>query len=171
MLPPATTQARRKYPMQDFADSRPAAGPLPAQLGRLPLLSTPRHAALFRRSAEALRLAGTPGHAAAASLDWIARFIAFHHGCYPASLGATAVAAFLDHLVHRCKATGEARDQAQAAILFLFQQVLGRDPAAFAWMRPRPATYTVPLLAEMGPGWCGWAGTRGRQGTCGPATP
>ncbi|MSQ71897.1 MAG: hypothetical protein EXR27_11505 [Betaproteobacteria bacterium] len=120
-------------------------------------------AALLERSAGALRQAGYNRRDTAGSLHWIERFIEFHGGREPGGLDEADLAAFLQHLSRERKVAAATYNQALAAIVFLYRQVLGRNPAALAQFHPQRAMYAVPLLAEMGPGWWGWSG--GRSGS------
>ena len=120
-------------------------------------------AALLERSAGALRQAGYNRRDTAGSLHWIERFIEFHGGREPGGLDETDVAGFLEHLSRERKIATASYNQALAAIVFLYRQVLGRNPAALAQFHPQRAMYAVPLLAEMGPGWWGWSGGRSRS--------
>jgi site-specific recombinase XerD len=64
---------------------------------------------------------------AQAYIDWIKRFILFHHKRHPASMGAPEIRAFLSHLAVDRKVAASARSQALSAIIFLYREILGRD--------------------------------------------
>ena len=55
---------------------------------------------------------------------WICRFIAFHGGQSPDRMGATAVAAFLEHLAVQGKVAASTQSQALCALVFLYDKVL-----------------------------------------------
>lgn len=55
---------------------------------------------------------------------WIARYIEFHNGQHPKSLGGRDVEAFLSHLATTKNVAAATQAQALAAILFLYQRVL-----------------------------------------------
>ena len=57
---------------------------------------------------------------------WLARFCAFHHWRPLAELGATEVAAFLDHLAVRRQVASATQRVATNALVFMFREVLGR---------------------------------------------
>jgi integron integrase len=59
--------------------------------------------------------------------DWIKRFIHFHGKRHPAELGADDVAAFLTHLAVDLKVAAATQNQAKAALLFLYREVLGLE--------------------------------------------
>ncbi|MDB5987173.1 MAG: integron integrase [Nevskia sp.] len=62
-----------------------------------------------------------------AYIDWIKRYIRFHDKRHPRELGAEAMAAFLTHLATDRKVAASTQNQALAALLFLYRQVLALD--------------------------------------------
>jgi integron integrase len=66
-----------------------------------------------------------------AYIQWIRRFIRFHGGRHPRGLGAEHVTAFLSTLASRGNVAAATQNQALAAVLFLYKQVLGID---LPWM-------------------------------------
>lgn len=62
-----------------------------------------------------------------AYVGWIKRFIRFHGRRHPAELGAGEVAAFLSDLAVRGRVSASTRNQALAALTFLYSEVLGRE--------------------------------------------
>lgn len=56
--------------------------------------------------------------------DWVRRFILFHGKRHPAEMGAREVEAFLSHLAVNKSVSASTQNQAKAAILFLYKQVL-----------------------------------------------
>ena len=63
----------------------------------------------------------------AAYVDWARRFILFHGKRHPRDMGAAEVAAFLTHLAVERHVSASTQNQAKAALLFLYGQVLGLD--------------------------------------------
>jgi integron integrase len=63
----------------------------------------------------------------AAYVPWVRRFIVFHGKRHPGTLGETEVASFLNHLAAERKVSPSTQNQALAAILFLYREVLGRE--------------------------------------------
>ena len=57
-------------------------------------------------------------------VDWIRRFILFHDKRHPADMGAPEVEAFLSHLAVNRNVAASTQNQALAAILFLYREVL-----------------------------------------------
>lgn len=57
-------------------------------------------------------------------VPWIRRFILFHGKRHPCEMGAPEVEAFLTHLAVVGKVSASTQNQAKAAILFLYREVL-----------------------------------------------
>jgi integron integrase len=62
-----------------------------------------------------------------AYVDWVWRFMRFHHGQHPRQLDAKHVEAFLTDLALRRRVSASTQNQARSAILFLFRAVIGRE--------------------------------------------
>jgi len=60
-------------------------------------------------------------------VGWIRRYILFHGKQHPATLGGREVEAFLSHLATDREVAAATQNQALAALLFLYKQVLGID--------------------------------------------
>ena len=58
--------------------------------------------------------------------DWIRRFILFHRKRHPIDMGEQEIAAFLTHLAVDRHVAASTQNQALSALLFLYQEVLGR---------------------------------------------
>lgn len=58
-------------------------------------------------------------------IDWARRFILFHDKRHPQHMGAGEVEAFLTHLAVDRHVSASTQNQAKAAILYLYKQVLG----------------------------------------------
>ena len=63
---------------------------------------------------------------------WVRRFVVFHGRRHPATLGEPEVQAFLTHLAERDRVSASTQNQALAALLFLYEAVLGRRLALSA---------------------------------------
>jgi integron integrase len=61
-----------------------------------------------------------------AYVDWIRRFILFHHKRHPDEMGETEITAFLSYLAVEKNVAASTQNQAFSALLFLYQQVLDR---------------------------------------------
>jgi len=64
-------------------------------------------------------------------VGWIRRFIHFHGRRHPADLGEPEITAFLNALATERQVSASTQNQALAALLFLYQSVLGRE---IAWL-------------------------------------
>ncbi|MBI5564483.1 MAG: integron integrase [Chloroflexi bacterium] len=60
-------------------------------------------------------------------VDWIKRFIFFHHKRHPKDMGAKEIEAFLTHLAVEGNVAASTQNQAYSAILFLYRYVLHID--------------------------------------------
>jgi len=62
-----------------------------------------------------------------AYLHWVRRFIYFHSKRHPAGLGGPEVERFLSHLATEGRVSASTQNQALAALLFLYREVLGKE--------------------------------------------
>jgi integron integrase len=62
-----------------------------------------------------------------AYIDWARRFIVFHGKRHPQEMGAAEVEAFLSHLAVERNVSASTQNQAKAALLYLYKQVLETD--------------------------------------------
>jgi len=60
-------------------------------------------------------------------VDWARRFILFHGKRHPQEMGGVEVEAFLTHLAVDRQVSASTQNQAKAALLYLYKQVLGID--------------------------------------------
>jgi len=60
-------------------------------------------------------------------VDWVRRFILFHGKRHPRELGAPEVQAFLSHLAVDRQVAASTQNQAKAALIFLYKEVLAVD--------------------------------------------
>src|SRR3989454_5540284 len=86
--------------------------------------SAPR--TLLGRLRAALRARHYSPRTEQAYVAWVRRYVQFHGRRHPAELGATEVQAFLTHLAERRRVSASTQNQAAAALLFLYEAVLGR---------------------------------------------
>ena len=61
-----------------------------------------------------------------AYVDWIRRYILFHHKRHPNEMGEGQITEFLTHLAVEKQVAASTQNQAFAALLFLYQKVLNR---------------------------------------------
>lgn len=62
-----------------------------------------------------------------AYVGWIRRFVIFHGKRHPETMGELEIGAFLSSLATEAKVAASTQNQALAALLFLYQEVLGRE--------------------------------------------
>ncbi len=60
-------------------------------------------------------------------VGWIRRFVLFHGKRHPAGMGAAEVESFLSHLAVAGRVAASTQNQAKAALLFLYREVLGTE--------------------------------------------
>jgi integron integrase len=81
--------------------------------------------------------------------NWITRFILFHHKRHPRDMGGPEVEAFLTHLAVEGQVAASTQNQALAALLFLYQQVLEMElPRLDAVRARRPERLPVVLSRD-----------------------
>lgn len=59
--------------------------------------------------------------------EWVKRYIRFHHYRHPAEMGAAEIEVFLTHLAVKRDVSASTQNQALAALLFLYKEVLKLD--------------------------------------------
>src|SRR5438876_11521889 len=64
-------------------------------------------------------------------IDWIKRYIFFHHKRHPVEMGAPEMELFLTHLAVEKRVTASTQNLALSALVFLYREVLKKD---FDWM-------------------------------------
>ncbi|HQE93532.1 MAG TPA: integron integrase [Anaerolineae bacterium] len=80
---------------------------------------------------------------------WIRRFILFHHKRHPREMGAAEINAFLTHLAVEQNVAASTQNQALAALLFLYREVLHQDLGPVEPVRAqKPQRLPVVLTRE-----------------------
>jgi len=82
---------------------------------------------LFDLMREAIRIRHYSLRTEDAYVDWARRFILFHGKRHPRELGAPEVQAFLTHLAVDRRVAASTQNQAKAALIFLYKEVLAVD--------------------------------------------
>ena len=114
------TTARRLTPDElYYLKSRRSTGPLNQVRGR--------HHDLLVQFASEIRRRGYAWRTEQTYEQWICRFILYCRDTPPADTGAAEVSAFLNHLSIQRRVSASTQNQALNALVFLFQQVLGRQ--------------------------------------------
>ena len=107
-------------------------------------MPTPR---LLDQARERMRVKHYSLRTEEAYLHWMRRFVLHHGKRHPRDLAAAEVEAFLSHLAAEAHVSASTQNQALAALLFLYREVLG---AELPWMEgivraKRPARLPVVL--------------------------
>jgi integron integrase len=109
--PPASNVPPENSPSSDAPAGSPAA-------------AAPR---LLDRVRDRIRVKHYSLRTEQAYVDWIRRFIRFHGKRHPLTMGAAEVEAFLSNLAVERQVAAPTQNQAKAALLFLYGEVLGVD--------------------------------------------
>ncbi len=86
--------------------------------------STPSRTRLLDQVRERLRFKHYSLRTEHSYVEWIRRYILFHGKQHPKEMGAREVTAFLTHLAVKGKVASATQNQALAALLFLYREVL-----------------------------------------------
>jgi integron integrase len=82
-------------------------------------------------------------------VQWIRRFILFHDKRHPARMAAPEVESFLTHLAVQGRVAAPTQNQAKAAILFLYKQVLGQELDWLDGVTTAKASAHLPVVLTM----------------------
>ena len=85
-----------------------------------------------------------------AYLHWITRFIIYHNKQHPRDMGGIEISRFLTHLACDAHVAASTHNQALNAIVFLYKNVLHRDPGEFRdihWAK-KPSRLPVVLTRQ-----------------------
>ncbi len=90
-------------------------------------------------------MSGTSLRTEASYIQWIKRFVLFHGKRHPRDMGEPEITAFLAHLAVAKNVAASTQNQALAAILFLYKEVLRHE---LGWLECiHPATPTERWIA------------------------
>ncbi len=104
---------------------------------------------LLQRLQSKLRLGRYSLRTAQAYRGWVIRFVRFHRLRNPAEMGEREVAAFLTWLAEERRVAISTQVQAQAALVFLYREVLGR-PLRLGNLVPRARGPTrIPVVLDV----------------------
>ncbi|QID17663.1 integron integrase [Nitrogeniibacter mangrovi] len=81
-----------------------------------------------------------------AYVDWIKRYIYFHDKRHPKNLGCGDIEAFLTALAVRGRVSASTQNQARAALLFLYREVLGVELPFLANVIQAKASRRLPVV-------------------------
>ena len=101
---------------------------------------------LLTRVRAALRLRHYSRRTEQAYVRWIQEFIKFHHLRHPSELASAEVSAFLTHLAVARRVSASTQNQALAALLFLYGEVLGTKVAWIADLVRAKQPHRIPIV-------------------------
>ncbi len=84
----------------------------------------PENRGLFEVARQRIRTRHLAFRTEGAYLHWMRRYVKFHRGKHPRTMGAAEVEAFLTHLAVEAKVGASTQNQALQALLFLYRHVL-----------------------------------------------
>ena len=117
--------------MDHARDIRPQGTPPPRLLDQVRVAIRSRH---YARRTEV------------AYTEWVRRFVVFHRMRHPKEMSEPEVTAFLSHLATARKVSASTQNQALAALLFLYREVLKQDlPWLNDVVRAKP-TLRIPVV-------------------------
>jgi len=79
-------------------------------------------------------------------VSWVKRFILFHNERHPQGMGPAEVRAFLTHLAVNRKVSASTQNQALNAIVFMYREVVRRDPGEFGEFDRAKRTKRLPTV-------------------------
>lgn len=119
---------------------------LKREMGELPYPQPPKLLDQLRR---AIRLRHYSPRTESCYVDWVVRFIRFHHLRHPRDMGGAEIEMFLTALAVKEHVSSSTQNQGFNALLFLYQQVLGIDlPKVDAVRAKRPKRLPTVLSPE-----------------------
>ncbi len=85
-----------------------------------------------------------------AYVDWIKRYILFHHERHPTEMGADEIRHFLSHLAVDGKVAAATQNQALCSLLFLYRDVLGVELPYVEGIERAKRPTRVPVVLTRG---------------------
>ncbi len=80
---------------------------------------------------------------------WVRRYVSFHKMRHPSALDASAVRSFLSHLATTRRVSAATQNQALAALLFLYREVLATPMGAPDGIVPAKRSHHVPTVLSI----------------------
>ncbi|MFZ4803473.1 MAG: integron integrase [Synechococcus lacustris] len=80
---------------------------------------------------------------------WLRRFLRFHLLRHPREMGGPEINAFLTHLAVEERVSASTQNQALAALLFLYRQVLGMDPGCLEGVVRARRSKRLPVVLSV----------------------
>jgi len=110
--------------------------------------SDPRSPGLIQRYREELQVRHYARRTVKTYEQWLRRFLRFHARRHPREMGSAEVNAFLSHLAVDLQVSASTQNQALAALLFLYRELLERDLELEGVVRARTRRRLPVVLSE-----------------------
>ncbi len=101
---------------------------------------------LLDRVRDALRARHYSARTEEAYVGWIRRYILFHRKRHPAEMGAAEITRFLTWLAVERRVSASTQNQALAALLFLYQRLLGHGPGQLDGVVRAKRPHRLPVV-------------------------
>lgn len=105
---------------------------------------------LLDRLRSALRARHYSARTVSAYVSWARRFIIFHKVRHPDTMGAEEINAFLTHLAVEEEVSASTQNQALSALLFLYRNLLGREPGELGEVVRAKRPRRLPVVMTRG---------------------
>ena len=109
------------------------------------MANTPRPPGLIQRYREELQTRHYARRTVATYEQWLRRFLRFHQLRHPREMGSDEVNAFLTHLAVKEQVSASTQNQALAALLFLYRDLLERELELEGVVRAR-TNHRIPVV-------------------------
>lgn len=116
---------------------------------RAPLIPTVRAPRLLDQLADVLRTRRYSARTVEVYSQWVRRYVRFHGTRHPRELDAAHVRAFLTHLARHSRVAASTQNQAMAAILFLYREVLGIPMGPPQGVEPAKRSHHIPTVLSI----------------------
>ncbi|QJD31466.1 integron integrase [Methylococcus geothermalis] len=115
-----------------------------------PSAPSPRPPKLLDQVRNKIRLKHYSLRTEQAYVDWARRYIFFHGKRHPAEMGAAEVEAFLTHLAVEGRVAASTQNQARAALLFLYREVLQQELPWLEGVEAAKESRRIPVVLTHG---------------------
>jgi integron integrase len=108
----------------------------------------PRPKKLLDQLRDAIRLKHYAYRTEETYVQWVRRYILFHHKRHPKEMGRAEIETFLTHLAVQEQVSASTQNQALNAILFLYREVLDLEMSEVNAMRAKRTHYLPTVLTK-----------------------
>jgi len=121
----------------------------PGSLGSQPESPSRFGSELRDRMSRAMRVRHFSPRTEEAYWGWVVRFVLFHEKRHPATMGAPEISRFLSSLATDRHVSASTQNQALAALIFLYRDVLKADPAPLDNLVRAKRPKTLPVVLNI----------------------